>query len=465
MKNALPNISKTLSLLLLLYISAFTNPVGVRAQATMDAKTGNPVSFVKHPEWAKNANIYEVNIRQYTPEGTFNAFARDLPRLKKMGVDIIWLMPIQTIGEKNRKGPLGSPYSVKNYKKINPHYGTMDDLKNLVNKVHQQGMKIIIDWVANHTAWDNIWTKTHPEWYTKDANGHFKPPVADWSDVIELDYSNQHMRDAMLDAMKYWVQKADIDGFRCDVAGSVPTDFWNRVRRELDRIKPVFMLAEAEKPELHNYAFDMTYAWEFHGLTNQIAHGEIGINALDDYRAKEDSVLAPNAYRMYFTSNHDENTWNGSAVERYGDGVKTFAILAATFDGMPLIYDGQESHMSKRLEFFKKDPIQWNDYSMQGFYHTLLELKHKNPALWNGAAGGSFSKVVTSDHEKNVYAYTRKKDDHEVMVVLNFSKNPEEVKLLNVNARDFKNVFTGETEKVGKASIKLAPWGYKVWAK
>ena len=215
-----------------------------------------PVSKVVHPEWSKNANIYEVNIRQYSPEGTFNAFTDDLPRLQAMGVDIIWLMPIHPIGELNRKGTLGSYYAVQDFNAVNPEFGTEEDLRALVNKAHELGMKVILDWVANHSAWDNVWT-INKEWYTLDEEGNFVPPIEDWSDVIDFNYDNPELREAMLSALEYWVREFDIDGYRCDVAGMVPTDFWVHAHTELDKIKDVFMLAEDGEPELLLEAFDM----------------------------------------------------------------------------------------------------------------------------------------------------------------------------------------------------------------
>jgi glycosidase len=212
------------------------------------------------PEWSYNSTIYEANIRQFTPEGTFAAFEEHLPKLKQMGIEIIWLMPIHPIGEKNRKGTLGSYYSVKDYKGINPKFGTEEDFKSLVNAIHDQDMYIIIDWVANHTAWDHPWTKTNKDFYTLDSEGNFVPPVPDWSDVIDLNFENKELWLQMIDAQKYWIEEFDIDGYRCDVAAMVPNEFWGKARLELDQIKPVFMLAEAHEPELHENGFDMTYS-------------------------------------------------------------------------------------------------------------------------------------------------------------------------------------------------------------
>ncbi|MCK5822638.1 MAG: alpha-amylase, partial [Bacteroidales bacterium] len=228
-------------------------------------------SSVKHPDWTKNKNIYEVNIRQYTDEGDFKSFEKHLPRLKQMGVDILWIMPVQPIGEKNKKGSLGSYYSIKDYLAVNPEFGTMDDFKHIVDKAHELKMYVILDWVANHTSWDNNLITEHPEWYTHDSLGNIVSPVEDWTDVADLNYYNNELRTYMINALEFWVKQTDIDGFRCDVAGMVPTDFWNDAREKLDKIKPVFMLAEWESPELQKHAFDMTYSWALNGLMNDIA--------------------------------------------------------------------------------------------------------------------------------------------------------------------------------------------------
>lgn len=377
-----------------------------------------PVSNVEHPEWSKNANIYEVNIRQYSEEGTFNAFRKDLPRLEAMGVKILWLMPIHPIGEKNRKGPLGSYYSVQDYKAINPNFGTEEDFKALVKEAHERDMRVIIDWVANHTAWDSPWTK-NPEWYELDEEGNFMPPRGtDWTDVIQLDYTNNEMREAMHDALEYWVRDFNIDGYRCDVAGMVPIDFWNAARERLDAIKPVFMLAEDEGPEMHENAFDMTYAWSYAHLIREIAAGNEDFSALDSLMAVEEVKFPENAYRMYFTTNHDENSWNGTDPGMYGDNFENFAVLSATIDGMPLIYNGQESVLDQQLEFFEKDEIEWKDYELTKFYALLLQLKYENEALWNGKYGGDLNIFESPD---NTFAYKRVKGEDWVFVYLNNS--------------------------------------------
>lgn len=413
------------------------------------------VSNVTHPDWAKNTNIYEVNIRQYTPEGTFKAFQKELPRLKKMGVKMLWLMPINPIGEKNRKGPLGSYYSVKDYKAVNPNYGSMQDFKDLVQAAHEQGMKVIIDWVANHTAWDNVWTKEHPDWYNHDKDGNFVPPVKDWSDVIDLNYDNQQMRNAMINAMEYWIKEADIDGYRCDYAMGVPNDFWNRARKELDNIKPVFMLAESELPDQQKNAFDMTYAWQFHHLITDIHKGKKSLSDIDTYMAEEDTEFAPSDYRMYFTTNHDENSWQGSDTDMFGKNFQNFAVLAATIDGMPLVYSGQEAGLNYQLEFFKKDTIQWDHYKYEDFYSTLLHLNTNNPALWNGKAGGDFQKVKTNP-TKNIYAFKRIKGDHEVFVLLNFGDKKQQVSLTNWKGTEsYTDAFTNKKMTVDGQPISV----------
>jgi len=420
-------------------------------------------SYVKHPDWSKNATIYEVNIRQYTQEGTINAFAEYLPKLKEMGIDILWLMPINPIGEKNRKGTMGSYYSVKDFKAINPEFGTMDDLKLLVKKVHEMGMHIIIDWVANHAAWDNVLVETNPEFFTKDSLGNFVPPIADWSDVIDFNYDNKELWDYMLGALKFWVEEINIDGYRCDVAGMVPTEFWNLARKELDEIKPVFMLAEWEDPKLQEYAFDMTYAWEFFDLMDDVAQGKKDVTDIDKYWKKEHNDYPPNAYRMIFTSNHDKNSWEGTVFERMGDAAEAMLVLAATVEGMPLVYSGQEACLNKRLDFFEKDPIEWKECKFYYLYKKLFALKKRNEALWNEGFGGQINRVKNGKDNK-VYSFTREKDGDKVFVIINLSDKPQTVKLNNRSlVGNYHNVISDEDVKInGNDEFNLEPWAYKV---
>ena len=418
---------------------------------------------VKHPDWAKNATIYEVNIRQYTQEGTFKAFQKHLHELRDMGVDILWLMPINPIGKLNRKGSLGSYYSISDYNKVNPEFGTLNDFKNLVNAAHKLGFKVIIDWVANHTSWDNVWTRTHPEFYKKDKNGNFVSPVKDWTDVIGLNFNNPKLWIAMENSMEYWIKECDIDGYRCDVAGMVQMPFWNFVRKELDKIKPVFMLAEAEGTQFHKHAFDMTYAWEFHNITKEIYSGKQTVKDLDNYLIKENTNYNSNAYRMNFTSNHDENSWKGSMFERYGEAAKTFAVLCGVVKGMPLVYSGQEAGMNKSLRFFDKDTIKWKKSDFRKIYTKLIHLKLKNKALWNGNAGGKMNRLHTSD-DANVFAFEREKDGNKIIGVFNLSKNEE---VININSDkltgNYSNLFSGKNVSLKRENyLKLKPWDYLV---
>jgi glycosidase len=323
---------------------------------------------------------------------------------------------------------------VRDYTAVNPEFGTLDDLRELVKGAHALGMHVIIDWVANHTAFDNRWTTEHKDWYLHDAKGEIFPVTYTdgghteyWTDVTGLDYNNKGLWKGMTDAMLYWVKEADVDGFRCDVAGKVPTPFWNQARDALDRVKPVFMLAEADKPELHEHAFDMTYGWDTKDIFKDIAKGKADARTLATFIAHPPKAFPPGAYRMRFTSNHDENSWAGSDTELYGPAFKAMAVLAATLPDMPLIYGGQEAGLDKRIEFFEKDPIQWKDYQYAPFYTGLLKLKHDNPALWNGQYGGQVQVLETGNDK--VFAFRRAKDHDTVTVTVNLSGEAQRYRL------------------------------------
>lgn len=352
--------------------------------------------------WSRQASIYEVNVRQFTSEGTLSAFAAHLPRLAAMGVGILWFMPIQPIGQKNRKGRLGSYYAVRDYTAVNPEFGTLADFKSVVTQAHALGMKVILDWVANHTAWDHPWVATHKQRYKLDAKGKVfsvtfnagAPQVEYWTDVVGLDYeSPQAQADlwpAMTQAMAWWLREADIDGFRCDVASLVPTPFWEQARVALDAVKPVFMLAESDAADLHERAFDMTYDWDLFDQLRAIAQGSADASAVRAWWQRREARYPADAYRMCFTANHDSNSWHGSDAELFKHPAcfQAMAVLAATLPGMPLIYGGQEAFFEARLGFFEKDPINWGGLSLAGFYAQLLALKRRHPALANGAADG-----------------------------------------------------------------------------
>lgn len=414
------------------------------------------------PEWSKNLSIYEVNIRQYTPEGTFNAFATHLPRLKELGAGILWLMPVQPIGVENRKGSLGSYYSISDYTTTNPEFGTMKDFKNMVNTAHKNKMYVILDWVANHTSFDHVWMKKHRDFYTTDASGKIIPPVADWSDVADLNYASAEMRKEMIDAMKFWITEGNVDGFRCDVAMMVPDDFWVECFAELRKIKPdIFLLCEAEGPQFIQDGFQMVYGWETHHLLNKIAKGE---KTADDVHAQIEKDLAAypaGSYIMQFTSNHDENSWNGSEFERMGDAAQTMAVLAATIPGMLLIYSGQEVALSKRLKFFDKDTIPWNrNLSYTEFYKTLNTLKKENPALWNGNYGGSYRRIDTGDAD--VFGFVREKEDNKILVLIN-TVNGVQKAVVEKEAGKYKEIFSGKKIKMKDTyAVEMKPLGFAV---
>ncbi|WP_026754918.1 alpha-amylase family glycosyl hydrolase [Sediminibacter sp. Hel_I_10] len=428
-----------------------------------------PKDYVKltHPEWSKNAAIYQLNTRQFSEEGTFKAAQSQLPRLKDLGIDIIWLMPIHAIGAKNRKGSLGSPYSVKDYYSVNPEFGTLQDLKNFVKAAHDQGMYVILDWVANHTAWDNILVEQNPDWYAKDYKGDFRPtPWWDWSDIIDLDYSKPELRKYMTEALKYWVVETDIDGYRCDVAGFVPIDFWNNVRQELDAIKPVFMLAEWESRDLHAQAFDMTYAWSWNETMHKICKGEKDVNGLYVYYSWNESAFPKNSMRMTFVSNHDMNSWEGTMYEQFGDGLEAAIVLSVVGDGMPLIYNGQEAGNNKRLEFFEKDLIQWKTDTIGVLYQNLFALMKSNTALWHGKWGATMIKVPNSD-ESEVLSFVRQNEKDKIFAVFNFSEKTKTVTfketLYHGNYRDLR--ADSITAFDANSQIELKPWSYRVFIK
>jgi glycosidase len=423
-----------------------------------------PYVQLQHPDWSKNSTIYEVNIRQYTPEGTFKAFESHLPRLKAMGVDIIWLMPIHPIGVKNRKGTLGSYYSVKDYMAVNPEFGTMDDFKSLVKKIHASGMHVIIDWVANHSAWDNKLVTEHPEWYSKNNEGNFQPtPWYDWDDIIDFDYEQPELRKYMTEALKFWVSETDIDGYRCDVAGFIPVDFWDNVRVELEAIKPVFMLAEWEDRDMLKNAFDMTYAWTLWNKLREIAKEGKPVGGLIEYMAHDVSTFPRDGYKMTFTDNHDKNSWEGNQYSNFGPALETCIVFAATVNGMPLVYSGQEAGLDRSLRFFDKDTIIWKNHRNEQLYTQLFDLKHKNQALWNGKHGGQMVRVYNDSQDK-IISFYREMNENKVLPIFNFSNETVNVTLNTKFAADtYTELFSKKTYKLqGNDPIELPAWGYIV---
>ncbi|MFD2721755.1 alpha-amylase family glycosyl hydrolase [Hymenobacter monticola] len=421
---------------------------------------------VPHPEWAAHATIYEVNVRNFTPEGTFRAFEAHLPRLQKMGVSIVWLMPVHPIGEVGRKGSLGSPYAVRDYLGVNPEFGTLADLRHLVQTAHALGMKVILDWVANHTSRDNALITEHPDWYQHDADGQLVPPVPDWTDVVALDYTNHAMRRYMTEALAYWLREADIDGYRCDVAGLVPTDFWDEARPELDAVKPVFMLAEWDElypsggltweefnsdTRLLERAFNMSFGLRLHHLLDRIAEGHAALDDIDVYLAAEREKYPPSVYLMHFTSNHDVNTWDGTEYERLGPLALPFAVLTALLPGMPLLYSGQEAALNRRLAFFDRDTIAWNDYPLQNFYTRLFQLKKTHPTLRNGDPTAQFRRLPGP---AEVYAFLRSKGDAAVLCAVNTAA---ETRNLPAAAGQWRDLFSEETVTLHEGQPLLVP--------
>ncbi|MFT6027222.1 MAG: glycosidase [Bacteroidia bacterium] len=413
--------------------------------------------------WSANSMIYEVNLRQMTEEGTFKAFQdQHLDRLADMGIEILWFMPIYPIGEENRKGTLGSYYAVKNYQAVSAEHGSMEDFKALVDAAHAKRMKVILDWVANHTAWDNPWVTEHPEWYTTDSAGKMVPPVADWADVVDLNYDNADMREEMIQSLEFWLREADIDGYRCDVAEMVPHDFWMAAKARIDAVKPNFFLAEGEPAELHE-AFDMTYAWSFHHLMNEVSRGEKGASEIKAYWDEQASKYKAKDYRMQFITNHDENSWNGTAIERMGDYRKAFAVMSFTVPGMPLIYSGQEADMNKRLQFFEKDVIDWSNDSLADFYKNLVSIKTTNSVLVNGENAAPI-KFIDAGNER-VVIYSRASELEELIVMLNFSDADVSVDL---EGDEYKGVYSslidgGTIDAHGILGWNLPARGYQIF--
>ena len=427
---------------------------------------GNHVSEVEKPAYTRNAVLYEVNVRQYTPEGTFNAFAAHLPYLKELGVDIVWIMPIHPISELNRKGELGSYYAVQDYKAVNPEFGTMDDFKALVNKAHALGMYVIIDWVANHTGCDHAWVTEHPTWYEYDNLGKLVSPM-DWTDTYSLNYDNREMQLAMIDAMKYWVKEVGIDGYRCDVASMVPTEFWAEVRQELDAIKPVFMLAESSEADLTVNAFDMVYNWPAMFKFEKVVKGEKNARDIAQLISMQQRKFPQDTYFMNHITNHDRNTWDGTEFERLGAATEAFAALTYVMPGMPMLYTGQEVGLRDRIPFFTR----YGGYKQEvndtyTFYARLNSLKHKEPALQAGVAGGEWE-VYTTTADEQVLFCGRALSGNDVLYIANLSGEKAVFDITgDVPAGEFteyvsRNVIDFSQTK----SLVLEPWQYGIYVR
>ena len=427
----------------------------------------------------ETAIIYEANIRQYSPEGTFDEFTKDIPQLKQLGVKVIWLMPIFPISETNRKAfgdkmvhdiedpeerkkYLGSYYAVSDFTKINPEFGTIEDFRELLQTAHDNDIYVILDWVPNHTGWDHRWLKENSDFYTKNDSGEvIHPEGTDWTDVADLNYDNQNMRKAMIADMMYWVTEEDVDGFRCDVAGSVPTDFWEEAIPQLRAKKKLFMLAEAWEPELLKGTglFDMCYAWDGHHLLNAMAKGEKNLKDLDAYvkqtyeeRYEADDIL------MNFVTNHDENSWNGTIKERMGDASELMTVFSYVMPGMPLIYSGQEYDMSHRLKFFEKDSIPKTKGATWALLEKLGKLKTISSALHGGKDKAATTSAETGND--NVLKMIREKNGSKMVFLANFSDAEQTVE--NVLAGEYLNYMTNKKETYNNEVLTLEPWAYKI---
>jgi glycosidase len=420
-------------------------------------------------DWCLNTNVYEVNLRQYTSEGTLDAFRLHLPRLADMGVGVLWFMPLTPISKKSRKGSMGSYYACSSYTTINPEYGTMEMFRGLVLEAQRLGMKVIIDWVANHTGCDHHWTIEHPEYYKKDENGDFFDAHG-WDDVIDLDYTNPHLRKAMIQCMRNWLVESGIDGFRCDMAMLTPVDFWMEARQALAQDRQLFWLAELDPLDNPDYmqVFDAAYTWRWMNAASAFRNeGSKQIHHLCYVLSQYSDVLPPTACPAWFTSNHDENSWNGTEYEKYGEMAIPLAVFSATYKGIPLMYSGQEIPNRKRLQFFDQDPLDWTKSpALHPFYRSILHLRKNHAAFTTVAAATNLVQLGNSvDH--HVISFKRQHDDSTAIVLINFSAFPLhniEVDLDGATGT-FVEHFTSLAHECSSHShcFHLQPWSYQIW--
>ncbi|MFH0990024.1 MAG: alpha-amylase family glycosyl hydrolase [bacterium] len=415
-------------------------------------------------DWVRDGIIYEVYLRSFSPEGTFKALERKLSEIKALGATVIWLMPIHPVGEINRKGSLGSPYSIEDYYGINPEFGTLDDFRALVSAVHSQGMKIIIDLVANHTSWDSKLILENSEWFTTNAEGAIVAPNTDWTDVADLNYDYHELRKYMIRMMEYWVREIGIDGYRCDVAEMVPTDFWNIARKQLDKIKPVMMLSEGSYPEHHLDAFDLTYTFGLYDVFPKVIYGSTMVNVFDQILQNESNQFPKGSLRLRFNTNHDKNAWDAPAVKKFtAEGAKATAVFIFTYPGVPLIYNGEEVGNAKKLDLFEKIPIDWNkNPEFRTLYQKLGALRSQHCALRRG----EYHSILNSDNEK-VYSFLRKADQDQILTVINLSPYQKTAVLALPDSfgNTLVDYFTGTSAQVldRKLTLVLKPFEYRVY--
>jgi len=407
-----------------IYAPVTVIPTRAIDELLMSPYFGTPA--MKSADWVRDAAIYSVYLRSSSPEGTFAGLEKRLPELKELGTSVLWLLPIHPVGVKNRKGTLGSPYAVRDYYGVDPAYGTMADFKHLLAAVKRNGMRLIIDLVANHTAWDSKLITEHPEWFTRDAHGAIIPPNADWSDVADLDYSKVGLRRYMIDMMRWWVKDVGIDGFRCDVAELVPTDFWDEARAQLNRIKPVMMLSEGSIPEHHVRAFDLTYSWNIYDALQPLLDGDRPVALIDQILKNERLQFPTGALRLRFTTNHDKNAWEAPAVNKFGaEGLKLGTVLVNTLPGVPMIYTGEEAANDRKLSLFEKVNVDWKRPRVMGeLWKSLFALRREHKALTRG----DFLRIPCAP-ERDVYAFARAAGSDKVIVVLNFASTPQQASL------------------------------------
>ena len=418
--------------------------------------------------------IYEANIRQYSKEGTFNAFTRDIPVLRDLGIKIIWLMPVNPISTTKSKGPLGSYYAVSDYEKVNPEFGTEEDFRDLVEKAHDLGIYIILDWVPGHTGWDHIWIKEHPEFYLKNDKGEITDPINHrtgkswgWTDVADLDYNNKKMQKAMTNAMKYWIEEFDIDGFRIDQAYAVPQTFFDKTFKSLRALKPIFLLAETDIEHPGGIELVSKFDASYHSgnyFLKQIAQGNMTVTELESHfksvmeKHKDENIL------LNYTSTHDVNSWQGTSIELYGDAYKMLTAFTYIFPGMPLLYSGQEYDLNKRLLFFEKDDFIKKRGQTMKFLQKLGNLKNTNDALTTGAGRAAYQSLtglVNMNHgkENQIFAFRRTGQKNTVILIANMSKNYAQFSM-NFNG-NFKNFSDGKFKKLFDSyEYVMKPWEY-----
>lgn len=470
-------------MLMLVFMTLFSCKNNKEQEAPKQKQNQETIAPISN-DILESAVIYEANIRQYSPEGTFDAFTKDIPQLKELGVKVIWLMPIYPISMKNRKATgdlsiediedpeerekyLGSYYAISDYIDVNPEFGNFEDFEKLVETAHQNGMYVILDWVANHTGWDHKWIEEKPEYYHKNEKGEVTDPINPatgeswgWTDVAHLNFENEELHEAMGEEMKFWVEKYDIDGFRADVAGEVPTEFWEGIVPQLKEIKPIFMLAESEDKDLFHNAFDMGYNWEGHHIMNEMAQGKKSPKDWDAYMQKIDTTYQEDDYLMNFVTNHDENSWNGTVAERMGEASETMLALTYTLPGVPLIYSGQEYDMNKRLRFFEKDTIPKKKAKVWPVLEKLGALKNSSKALHGAKQAAGYENIKTSAEDK-ILAFRRHKEGEELIYIANMS---EEAVSFNIEKEGaFKNYMTGEEIEIkANEKMQLNPWQYLI---